>query len=277
MESKQPDTAVAVSGCTIFIGKEVIMLPFIHFFGKAIPLYGLAWIVGIGLAAVAATLLCRRTELKQYDLVYSAVIAVIGGLIGSKAMFLLVSLPWILREHIPFEAVMRGGFVFYGGLIGGMVGLWLYLRVYKLPKLPFSDIFAVVLPLGHACGRVGCYLGGCCYGLPYDGPGCVVYTYSLGDTPLHTPLFPIQLVEAVCLLVLFAVLLVLYIKRVPDGVPTLVYLIGYAVTRFVLEFFRGDAVRGVNWLSTSQWISLGIVIFAVVCIAIHKKRNQATK
>lgn len=253
------------------------MLPYIQIFGKTIPLYGLSWIVGIALAAVVAVLLCRRTTLKQYDLVYSAVIAVIGGLIGSKLLFLVVSLPQILRENISFEAVIRGGFVFYGGLIGGMVGLWVYLHAYRLPKLPFADIYAVVLPLGHACGRVGCYFGGCCYGLPYDGPGCVVYTHSLGGTPLHTPLFPIQLVEAVCLLALFVALLVLYLRHAAVGVPTLTYIICYAVLRFVLECFRGDAARGVKWLSTSQWISLGLLGFAVVCVMVYKKGRKSRK
>ncbi len=250
------------------------MLPVFHFFGKDIPVYGLSWVCGIALAAVVAVLLYRRTKGDLFDLAGSAIFAVIGGMIGSKLLFLIVTLPTILRHRIPLMAVIQGGFVFYGGLIGGMVGLYLYLRIYRMPVLPFADIFAVVMPLGHAIGRVGCHLGGCCYGQPYDGPGCVVYTQTLGDTPLNTPLFPIQLLEAAALTMLFIALLVTYLKGAPAGTATLMYLIGYAVMRFVLEFFRGDAVRGIGLsLSTSQWISIGLILFTTGCLAVNKKKK----
>ena len=250
------------------------MLPVFHFFEKDIPVYGLSWVCGIALAAVVAVLLYRRTKGDLFDLAGSAVFAVIGGMIGSKLLFLIVTLPTILRHRIPLMAVIQGGFVFYGGLIGGMAGLYIYLHIYKLPKLTFADIFAVVMPLGHAVGRVGCHLGGCCYGQPYDGPGCVVYTQTLGDTPLNTPLFPIQLLEAAALTVLFIVLFITYLKGAPAGTATRIYLIGYAVMRFVLEFFRGDAVRGIGLsLSTSQWISIGLILFVTGCLVINKKKK----
>ena len=249
-------------------------MPVINLFGRELPVYGLSWIIGIALAAVIAIFLFRRAKLELFDLACSAIMTVIGGIVGAKLLFLIISLPQIIQNDIPFMAYINGGFVFYGGLIGAMIALYLYLRIYKLPKYEFSDIYAVVAPLGHAIGRVGCHFGGCCYGMPYDGPGCVVYTERIGESaPLNTPLFPIQLLEASSLIVLFEVLLVVYLRRKPAGTTTFVYIVSYAVLRFVLEFFRGDMIRGIAWsLSTSQWISIGLVIFAVTCLVVHKKK-----
>lgn len=249
-------------------------MPVIHLFGKEIPIYGLSWVVGIGLAAAIAFILFRRTKMDLFDLASAAIMAVIGGIVGSKLLFLIISLPQIIRDNAPFMSYISGGFVFYGGLIGGMIALYLYLRIYKLPKFAFMDIFAVVAPLGHAIGRVGCHFGGCCYGMPYDGPGHVVYTATMNEgIPLNTPLFPIQLLEAISLTLLFVVLMVLYLRGKTPGIATFVYLVGYAVIRFILEFFRGDQVRGIAFsLSTSQWISIGLVIFAVTYLVVHKKK-----
>lgn len=241
------------------------MSPFLYIFGRAVPLYGLAWIVGIAAAATVALFLCRRVAIERYDLIYSAVYSLIGGMLGSKLLFLALSLKTIIERHIPFEAALRGGFVFYGGLLGGVLGLYIYTRSYRLPTASFFDLYAVVLPLGHAFGRIGCFLGGCCYGRPYSGIGCVVYHQSLGTTPIDTPLFPIQLVEAALLLILFFVLLSVYLHRARTGFVTTLYLAAYAVLRFTLEWFRGDAERGCFLLlSTSQWISLGLLLFLLI-------------
>lgn len=253
------------------------MQSIIDVFGLEIPVYGLCWILGIGMSAVVAFLLKPKADIKKYDLVYSAVFAVIGGLIGSKLLFLAVSMRQIIEQNIPFEAVIKGGFVFYGGLIGGILGLFIYTRMFKMKALPIADIFAVVLPLGHACGRVGCHIAGCCYGMEYSGPFCVTYTNCLGDTPLNVPLFPVQLLESVILLLMFAVLLIVYNKTKKSGVATAVYLYSYAVVRFILEFFRGDMVRGVSLgLSTSQMISLLIIVVltAVIIYRWHRMRKK---
>lgn len=253
------------------------MSPFIHLFGRDIPLYGLSWIIGIALAGSIAVLLCKRSAIERYDLIYSAVYSLIGGMIGSKLLFLIISLKQIVEQRIPLEAVLRGGFVFYGGLLGGALGLYIYVHSYKLPKLVFADLYALVLPLGHACGRIGCYFGGCCYGLPYSGCGCVVYTSSLGSTPLNTPLFPIQLVESVLLFLLFVALFVIYRRGALPGKVTTLYLALYALLRFILEWFRGDAERGsLLSLSTSQWISIGILLFLLIK-KIYGKRHITAK
>lgn len=137
------------------------------------------------------------------------------------------------------------------------------------------DIFSVVLPLGHAVGRVGCFFGGCCYGICYDGPFAVYYSDAAGLTPLHTPLLPIQLIEAVALLILFIIQLHLYGRKDKQGKLVQSYLLSYALIRFILEFFRGDTARGkLFFLSTSQWISLLVLSALALYLLLNKQRQK---
>lgn len=115
-----------------------------------------------------------------------------------------------------------------------------------------------LIPFIHAFGRVGCYRAGCCYGMAYDGFGAVVY--SPGTlAPYGIPLFPVQLVEA-ALLILISVVLMCFTLQKKTELTVPMYFITYGIVRFILEFYRGDAVRG-NYLffSTSQWISIALI------------------
>lgn len=243
-----------------------IMIDSVTLFDLELPIYGLCYYAGIGLAAVAAYLLVKVKQVfPPYDLIYSAVYALIGGMIGSKLLFIIVSWRDIIRLQLPFEAVLKGGFVFYGGLIGGAVGLWIYTLQFKMALADFTDVYATVIPLGHAVGRVGCFFGGCCYGMEYHGPCAVVYTETVGTTPLDTPLLPVQLIEALLLISLFTVFAYLYCRKGGRHDMACLYLISYGAIRFILEFFRGDAERGL-WLgiSTGQIISMVLIMCALL-------------
>ncbi len=252
------------------------MNSFLTIFGRDIPVYGLMYFCGIFVAGIVAVLLCKRRGIQRYDVVYSAVYSVIGGVLGAKLLFLAVSLKKIIELKIPLEAVIKGGFVFYGGLIGGFVGLYIYAKQFKMEFFKLADIYAVVLPLGHAFGRIGCHFAGCCYGMEYSGPFSIMYSQTLGNTPLNVGLLPIQLIESGLLFILFAVLCVLYLKlNVKASSLSYGYIFSYAAMRFVLEFFRGDKERGLALLSTSQWISIAIVIaFLLLKILQTKKQHR---
>lgn len=249
----------------------------INFFGRDIPLYGLCWLIGILLASAAACFLLKKAKMDHFDLASSAVFALFGGVIGAKLLFIAVSLKTIIELELSLWDVFRGGFVFYGGLIGGFAGLMLYCKIFKVKALKIMDIYAVALPLGHACGRVGCYLGGCCYGMKYDGPFSITYAEGVLNygTPVGVPLFPVQLLEAGLLFVLFLSLIFVYFKGKKLGECTAVYLYAYSVIRFILEYFRGDKERGsLLAFSTSQIISILIIIAVTVVVLIMRKRNN---
>ncbi len=262
--------------------------------GKDIPLYGLLFFTGIGIAAaIAGAFLIKRRNIEGWDFVCAAVFALIGAVIGAKLLALIVSWELVIQVmkldgytlYEKIDALMKNGFVFYGGLIGGILGFKVYGWIYKTKMSSFFDVGATVLPLGHAFGRVGCFLSGCCYGVEHHGWFSYVYTESTiaegAVVPLGVPLFPVQLVEAACLLVLFAGLMVLFFKnkKKTPWLQTLAYACSYAVVRFVLEFFRGDKERGgFLGISTSQWISILLVVgsaLLIVYLTVWQKRKEA--
>ena len=251
-------------------------------FNLPFPIYGALYFVGIAVAAVVAVFICKKRELPKYDIVYSAIYSMIGAAVGAKLLFIAVSLPKVISLGYGFVdtvlILMSGGFVFYGGFIGGFLGLLIYVKQFKMKFLPFLDVYAAVVPLGHAFGRVGCLFGGCCYGMEYDGPFAVVYHSSLNmSTPLNTPLLPMQLIEALGLLLIFAIVLTVYLKGAKTGTVPVVYVLCYSVMRFTLEFLRADSERGnLLGLSTSQWISLGLIITVILSVIFYRSKKAKT-
>ena len=258
----------------------------IEIFGASVPIYGIMCVIGIFFACLVAILLAtKKQKIEFFDFTLDAITTLLSAFAGAKLLFLIVSWSDVVTvfKTLPFleafNLVLKSGFVFYGGLIGGAIGLFTALKVQKKDFFKTVDIYAVVLPLGHAFGRIGCFFSGCCYGMPYDGWLSFTYTTALDPaTPIGVPLLPVQLIEAALLFALFGVLLFCYLKF-PNkrGVCSLIYASGYAVMRFILEFFRYDAERGgFLGLSTSQWISVAIIIAAVtwIIISIVKKKKQ---
>ena len=262
----------------------------VSFLGMEISLYGLAFFLGIAVAAALAVSLFNKNGISIHTLALSALYTIVSAMLGAKLLYIAVTwsaiVEWarfmILSGNSYFEVfleLMQGGFVFYGGLIGGILGLFIYCRQFKMPLLKIFDIYAVVLPLGHALGRVGCFFGGCCYGMPYDG----VLSYKYFVTPENggaaglygKSLFPVQLFESAFLIAIFLLLYVLYRKfSHSEGLFTFLYAVLYSISRFILEFFRYDSIRGAYLgLSTSQWISLILVIGAGVFLYFNLRRK----
>ncbi len=243
----------------------------IEILGKEIPLYGLCFYLGIAFAALAAFIFCKYISFPRWEIVYSGIYTMIGAFIGSKLLFIIVSWQQILTYRLSFVSVIKGGFVFYGGLIGGLIGLLIYTGIYKEKTVPYLDIYAMVLPLGHAIGRVGCFFAGCCYGIPCSFG--VVYTETVGQTPIGIKLLPIQLIEAGGLLIIFAIQLIIFFRRGKKGSLAFSYCFSYSLLRFVTEFFRGDSERGeILFLSTSQWICVLLLIAALSIFIVNRQK-----
>ena len=232
-------------------------------FGKTIPLYGVCFYGGIALAVLFVFLLSKKKKVDLFDFLCCVVYTMIGALIVAKLLFVLVSLREIIQLKLNIIEVIKGGYVFYGGLLGGALGIWIYAKQFRTPVRGYVDIFAAVLPLGHACGRVGCFFAGCCYGAETD---CFLGVCFPG---MAHPVLPTQLFEAAFEFLMFAAMLVFYKKLRKHFLET--YMIGYGVFRFVMEFFRADD-RGSTgfFLTPSQLISIIMVVAAVLLILYYK-------
>ena len=135
--------------------------------------------------------------------------------------------------------------------------------------LEACDLFTPILPFFHIFGRIGCFLAGCCYGIPSSWG--FIYPH---ETVTRLPL---PLIEAACNIMILMILLLFEKYCSPRGYHLPFYGILYGITRFVLEFFRGDSARGVWLLSTSQWISIAVVLGSVIWMIWNTKRLERLK
>ncbi len=262
------------------------MHPYISLFGRQLPTYGMMTVLGILAAGIYVFFTNRGGKcgrMPNDDWLNLAAVALVGALAGAKLLYVFATLPIAIRARALFAGqplewlkFVAGGLVFYGGLLGGLLAAWLYCRRYKVNFGVVAAVAAPGVPLFHVFGRVGCFLAGCCWGV--EVPWGIVYTHSPG-APNGVPLLPVQLVEAGFNLLLFLAL-ALTARRLPAPQKWLVlpaYLTVYAVFRFVIEFFRGDRVRGVYLLSTSQWVSLAVLLGVGVLMYHRVKRNSVKK
>ncbi len=240
---------------------------FIEIGNFKLPTYGLMIVIGVALANLIAIKLIKKYKLDQYDFIILEAYTFLGAILGAKLLFLIVSFNEIdfsrIFEWSYLKALLQGGFVFYGGLIGGIFTVLLAGKLHKINTLTYMKTVICLIPIIHAFGRIGCFLAGCCYGKPYDGIFSVVFPEK-SMAPSGIPLFPVQLFEAICLLIIGLGILFLQLKF--DFTKTVeLYLILYGILRFVLEYLRYDEARGhLLIFSTSQWISILLISFIIV-------------
>ncbi len=252
-----------------------------NFIWNHILTYSVMAALGI-LAAFGMTLmLCIKREQNWVRQLVLMIGSRLGLVIGAKLFGIISYATYLQRQGVPItfeKIVFNSGIVFYGGLLGYFGSFWL-LSKFLLPKRRIGrDIVAVTTPLFHGFARIGCYLGRelvtvdgvettvwhpCCYGVEMDNAFC---SHFWGHR------LPVQLIESAFNFALFAVLLVIFLKETKEerrGYLIRPYLLCYGVFRFIIEFFRDDAVRGgFGPFSFSQVVSLtilaGLVVFEIL-------------
>ena len=248
------------------------MQPMVPMFGRWVSTYWLSAAVGIVLAFALALLRARSGRFRTPGRhVFAAMtLAVIGGRVGG-ILFNVVGHVLFFSNRPGFwtmqnwNILLRSGGVLYGGLIVGFFLIFAYVRIMKLDLRDLSDILVPSVALFLVFGRLGCFFAGCCFGR-VSPVGFVMH----GATRL-----PVQLIESALHLYVLVEMLRLRPERERPGILLPAYFAIYAVGRFFIEFLRGDAARGVFVLSTSQWISLAILLtLAVVYIAAKVKHKH---
>ncbi len=248
------------------------MHPILVDFGpRAIGSYGL--MVALGLAATSLVVLASVHRARGDVGASAAVLAitVAGGLAGAWLTFGAVE--WARTGTL--DAVRAGGgLVFFGAVPGAALACFAAGRALRVDILAALDRSIPGLAAGHALGRIGCFLGGCCYGTPFDGPWAVVYTdpIALAAHP-PVPRHPTPLYEAAGLLAIGLAFALVPPRRVGDGRRTLAYFVVYAILRLATELVRGDAIRGVwHGVSTSQLVAGFVLVTALPLLARHRAR-----
>ncbi len=246
----------------------------IHWYGVMIAL---AFLFGLW----TATLRARREKIPGEFIADVVVALMIGSIIGARIVY--VTTYWheefAGQPLMEIFAVWHGGLVYYGGLLGAIAAGALYMLWKKMPVWKTADVLAPSIALGSFFGRIGCLLNGCCYGRPTDLPWAITFTnpvaHDVSNTPLGVPLHPTQIYDALLNLALYGFLAWLFRRKKFDGEIFATYLICYAITRSIVEYFRGDytTLHYHLGLTPAQWISVPIFITGLALAAILSRRT----
>ena len=234
--------------------------------------YGLMIAIGILAAYVTAEYRAKKHGLDPDKIFYLVIWAVVGGFVGAKVLYFLTRLKDIM-ENPRVLLDLADGFVVYGGIIGGIYSAMAYCRIKKMPFLKYFDLVMPSVALAQGFGRIGCFLAGCCYGRETDSALGIVF-HNSSYAPNDVKLLPTQLISSGLDFLLCAVLILLDRKKKGDGQIAGAYLVLYSIGRFILEFYRGDLIRGnVGALTTSQFIAIFVAMAGVVMIAVRNGRT----
>lgn len=244
------------------------MFPFIELLGLKISTFSLLILIALFTTIVVYIKSRIYPKIFLLDLMKKAFPVLIGAAVGVRLMSAITLIP--ISDKPFWYNLLFGGAVFYGGIIGGCVSLAIVCTIKKQPFFEYTDVFVSLLPLGHAIGRLGCYFNGCCYGCKYDGLGSVNYPID-GEI---VRVFPTWFVEIFFCIILF-IFFQFICKTKIRGKRTAIYILSYSCYRFLIEFMRGDDIRGVwGLLSTSQIISILTLIFGLTILCYSNKKKN---
>lgn len=262
------------------------MYPIIEILGRELGTYSILAIFGMLISFFVAFILGKRKGIEREDFIILCLFIVGGLLLGSHLLYGVTNIKYLIilfknLSEFSFSEIISllinyfGGMVFYGGFLGACAGVLVYTKFSKkIDRSLAFDLLAVAMPLFHVFGRIGCFLGGCCYGKEWSW-GFTAHGNTINPAVNDVLRIPVQLIEAGCNLIIFLLILLLYKKLKQRGKLIYVYMIIYPVARFILEFFRGDEIRGELFsLSTSQWISIILFVFSVTKLITIKYRGK---
>lgn len=242
------------------------MLPYLDLAGIKINVFPIILVVAIFNCILVFVYSAKYDTYYFPQIKWSSLYCMMGAGIGGKLLYIITR--GTSSNLNLFERL--GGFVFYGGLIGAIIGLLIYSKLKWNRFFDLLDAYVSILPLGQAIGRIGCYLNGCCYGKQYTGFGAVSYIVDGREIQV----FPTWFVESIFCFVLFISMFRIS-KKIYSGMYSAMYMLVYSLFRFVIEIFRGDSLRGV-WFgfSTSQYVSIGVACTGIAILIKSVKEKE---
>ncbi len=228
--------------------------------------YGVMIVLGFVLAVWWAMRVAPRYGIDAEQILDFVLLTALGGIVGARLVY--VALDWreFLSQPVHVLYFWEGGLSFHGAVIGGGLAVAFLARRKGIPFLHLADVLAPSVALAYSVGRIGCFLGGCCYGVPTDLPWACSFQDPF-NPHLHTPpSHPTQIYASLSNLLIFALLTRMQRPPHPTGKVFWAYLVLYGVYRFVVEFWRIGATSTVLalGLSDAQWVSIGMVLVGAV-------------
>ena len=235
------------------------------YFCIILPSYTLLAFIGTFFSLFYIFFRLDKFKVRFTDFLIIFAVCILSGFLGAKALFIVTQIPQLIINfsfNTMIHIVLHSGYVFYGGLFGVLIALKVYAKISRYNELIIYNLITPAIPLFHVFGRIGCLFAGCCYGIELSVP---IEIFNL-----HLDRLPTQVFEAVFEFILFTV--IVFIDKKKENIDLLrIYLLSYAVFRFMNEFIRGDEIRGVFLeLSTSQWISITILVYYTFITNVNK-------
>lgn len=237
----------------------------------AIYTYGLTMALAFVIAFGWVFQEARRLGENLDDYYNLCLITLVGGVIGARILYIVTTWKEFSGHLVRMLNLREGGLVWYGGVLLVAIMIWGYARWKKMSLYRITDIMSAPLMVGLAVGRLGCLMSGCCYGCPTDLPWGIRYPRSvlLPVEITGVKVHPSPIYEMIASLVIAGVLAILQRRKTREGQPTWILFLLYSVVRYVLEFYRGDQLRGFvipGYMSTSQFISIPLVIISIIML-----------
>lgn len=243
--------------------------------------YGYGFMIALGILAAifSAERRAPRFGLNPDKIFWLGFTCAAVGLLGAKILYVITQIPSIIEDPSTFlSTITSEGFVVYGGTILGILFAKLYCRWQKMEYMKYLDLSVPSIALAQGIGRIGCFLAGCCYGKETDAFWGITFTES-SYAPAGVSLIPTQLIMSALNFANFFVLCLFARKSKKSGQVTALYLINYSVGRFLVEFLRDDPRGSIGPLSTSQFISIFVLIVGILLMvfsSIHWEEELET-
>ena len=263
----------------------------IPFTGMSIPIYAYGFMLMVGFLVVmyVARKKGKAEGLNPEDISNLGLYTIFAGILGGRIFYVIQNFDSYKHNILDAFKIYEGGLVFYGGLMAAIAAIVVYTKIKKLPVLKTIDIIAFAFALGVACGRVGCFLNGCCWGdvcspgLPWavSFPKSVDVNLMIDGSPafLHhlgrglvavsdthsLPIHPTQIYSILGNISIFFIIKAFFSHRRRDGEVTLMFCGLYSIMRFTVEIFRDDNPLLFDGMTISQNVSI-LVLIAVVAL-----------
>jgi phosphatidylglycerol:prolipoprotein diacylglycerol transferase len=194
---------------------------------------------------------------------------IFSGILGARLLYILTNLPDYSDNPAEIFKFWKGGLVFYGGVFCAVCAVILFTNRKHIGFFRVGDIFMIGVAIGEGFGRIGCFLAGCCYGLPTSLPWAVTFTDPASLAILGIPVHPTQLYSAALAFTLAGVLFWSHSRKRFDGQTFFLFFLLYSAERFFIEYLRGDEIRGFiikPYLSNSQGIALPVMVLSALVL-----------
>ena len=218
------------------------------------PIYGVIILVSFVIGCVFNYIFLKKNKVERKDIALFTIMLFVLALSGGEMLSFLTS-------DVKSEEVRIYGLSSYGGAIGVILSGIIFEKIKPYNKIIIKSSI-ISLPLIYSISKLACFFAGCCYGLPYDGVGCVIYPLGL-----NVPLIPVQLLETVTFMIIFIICILLMNNK---NIISITVILS-AISKFLLDYLRYDHLE--KTITTNQIISIVFVFIGIIMI-VNKFRKK---